>query len=457
MLDNVVGFENLEYTTVASGDAATMAALNAITITAGSSFAADTAVRVFTQTASNATVDFTNVTGGSISYTASTSADVITGSNTLGDTIVSGGGSDTINGGGGNDVITISGILAGNVSVNAGVGDDIVNMGIDGSVAMTVADTIAGGSGTDTLVLGGASTATNDLANVTGFETITYGVTSATVAFSYVVSATSSFTSDTTIVTITPRDATDADTLAFTGTNLTRAIILVGGAGVDTLIGGAGADTINGGAGADASINGGAGNDSLTGGESADVIIPGTGNDTIVLTETVTAADQVRFFEGGAANVDTIVGFAINQDRVMLASDAITLVGSLLTSPTFSGTSGVDIETGTTQVIVTVAASAGTINASTSNGVIKFSAAATSYANAIGTTSITLTAIADAEVIAAIWYDSTNGVAVFGGISSGADGSILNITQSDIFVEIARVQMSAADYAALAIGSLGFA
>jgi hypothetical protein len=195
----------------------------------------------------------------------------------------------------------------------------------------------------------------------------------------------------------------------------------------------------------------------LTGGESADVIIPGTGNDTIVLTETVTAADQVRFFEGGAANVDTIVGFAINQDRVMLASDAITLVGSLLTSPTFSGTSGVDIETGTTQVIVTVAASAGTINASTSNGVIKFSAAATSYANAIGTTSITLTAIADAEVIAAIWYDSTNGVAVFGGISSGADGSILNITQSDIFVEIARVQMSAADYAALAIGSLGFA
>ena len=457
MLDNVTGVEVFGYTTVAAGGvAADERALNQLVPTALSSFAADTAARVFTQAANlGAVVNFTNVTGGSISYTGGTSNDIITGSDTLGDILITGGGSDTVSGGGGNDTITISG--AGDVSVAAGNGDDTVNIGLDSTTTMSVADTISGGSGTDTLVIGASSAASNDLNNVSGFETITYGSASGTVAFVYVPSAAVAFVTDTTAVTITPRVATDADTLSFTGTNITRSITLVGGAGVDVLIGGSAADSISGGAGADSNLSGAAGADTIIGGEDADTITGGTGLDTINLTEVTAAVDTIRYSEGGAANVDTVTGFVVGSDTVGLdAGSTLVMTGSLIAASSFVGTSAVDITSATVQVFVTAAANAGTVSAATANGLVKFSTGATSFASAIGTTSVTVVAPGASALMGGVWYDSTNQQAVVIAINPATDGTATNITVNDAVVEIVRIGMTSTDYAAMGIGSIVF-
>jgi len=451
MLDNVTGVEVITWTSVsdAAGSAA-QRALNFLQPAALSAFAADTAARVITNAgAFSSTVDFTNVTGGSISYTSSTLNDLITGSNTLGDTLVGGDGADTIVGLGGNDTITIT---TGATSVNGGTGDDSITAGL----SLTVADTIVGGAGNDTLFVWDDTT-TTDWDNVTGVETIVYGTSSAASAIVITISDAGGFDADTTVVTIQPQQASDTDTLLFTGTNLDRGVVLTGGGGVDTLIGGAGNDTINGGAGADASINGGTGNDSLTGGEGSDFVLPGVGNDTIVLTETTSLIDTVRFAEGGSSNVDTITGFVVGTDIINLSIGNLTLVGSLLgANPTFSGTAGSDVDATEVMVIVTAAASAGTVDASGAKGVLKLTTGGATINAALGTTTVTVANIATVEVISGLWYDNVNSQAVFVAISAGADGTITNITQNDVFVEIARVGMTSADYAALGIGSITF-
>jgi len=450
LLDNVTGVETFTYTPVTAADAPTQRALNSITPTALSAFASDTAVRVITAGANfSVSANFTNVTAGSISYTGNASADSIIGS-ALADTLAGGGGADTISGLGGNDTITV-GTGAGAVSILGGDGDDTINM----VLTLGVTDTITGGAGNDTMTYT-ASGSVSDLDNVSQVETIIYGTSTATVAIAVTISDASVFDADTTVVSITPRDATDVDTLAFDGTNLDRGITIIGGGGADTLIGGAGADSISGGAGADASINGGAGNDTLTGGNGADVFNPGTGNDTIILTETVTAIDTIRFSEGGAANVDTVTGFTVGQDVIQLPEGAVALVGSLLTDPTFSGTSGVDISNGTTQAFVTVAANAA-VNGATTNGIIYFSTPATSVQAAIGTGTVSTTALTGVEVVLGVWYDSANSQAVVVGINAGSDGNANNVSSSDRFVEIVRIGMTSNDYGTLAQTTFTFA
>jgi len=442
-LDNVTAVEVFTWTGSTAGDATTQLATNQLTPTALSAFASDTAARVFTM-ANNvgATVDFSNVTGGTISFTGGSSTELITGS-AQADTIDGGSGADTIISGLGNDTITVG---SGAVSINAGGGDDVISVGL--TIGST--DTILGGAGNDTLYIT-ATTAVSDVNQVSQIETIVWGTSTASVAFALTPATT--FASDTTVVTFSPRDATDDDTLAFDGANITRGITIIGGAGADTLIGGSAADSISGGDGADASINGGAGNDTLTGGNGADVYLPGTGNDTIILTETVTAIDTIRYSEGGTANVDTVTGFTVGQDLINLnAGTTLSLVGSLLTgSVSFSGTGGVDIGVGTatTQVNLTAAANAGTVAGTASNSLIKFTTSATSVAGAIGTTSITTTGMGSGEVNLAVWYDSTNSQAVFVAVNPGADGTADNITINDLFVEIVRVGMTANDYISL--------
>ena len=450
MLDNVTGVEVITWTSVSdAGGSAAQRALNFLQPAALSAFAADTAARVITNAgAFSSTVDFTNVTGGSISYTSSTLNDLITGSNTLGDTLVGGDGADTIVGLGGNDTITIT---TGATSVNGGTGDDSITAGL----SLTVADTIVGGTGNDTLFVWDDTT-TTDWDNVTGVETIVYGTSSAASAIVITISDAGGFDADTTAVTIQPQQASDTDTLLFTGSNLDRGIVLTGGGGVDTLIGGAGNDTINGGAGADASINGGTGNDSLTGGEGSDFILPGAGNDTIVLTETTSLVDTVRFSEGGSSNVDTITGFVVGTDIINLDIGSLTLVGSLLgANPTFSGTAGSDVTASEVMVVVTAAASAGTINASAAKGVLKFTTGAANVQAAIGTSSVTVANIDGVEVIAGVWYDSVNQQAVWVAINAQADGTATNITSNDVFVEIVRVGMTAGDYVNYTIAATG--
>ena len=446
-LDNVTGVEVFTYTGSTSGDGTTQLALNSLTPTALSSFATDTAARVITlANAVAATVNFSNVTAGTISFVGSTSTEYVTGS-ALADTITGTTGADTILSGLGNDTITVG---TGAVSINAGGGDDTINM----VLSIGVTDTIIGGDGSDTLTYT-ASGSVSDLDNVSGVETIVYGTSTATVTISVTISDAGVFDADTTSVTVSPRDVTDADKIAWSAENLTRAITITGGAGADTITGGAGADSLTGNAGTDTLI-GGAGNDTLNGGDAADAYTPSTGNDTLILTDVTTAIDTIRYNEGGAANVDTVTGFTVGQDLIQINEAALTLAGSLLTNPTLSGTSGVDIASDTTQVFVTVAANAA-VTAAGVNGVLKFTTGATSIAGAIGTGTVTLLNITGVETILGVWYDTGTSQAVVVGISPGADGTLLNVSGSDIFVEIVRIGMTSGDYSLLAIGTLTIA
>jgi Ca2+-binding RTX toxin-like protein len=444
MLDNVTGVETLTYTSVTAADAATMRALNVLTPTALSAFAADTAVRVFTQANFNSTVDFTNVTGGSISYTGGTTADAITGSNTLADTLISGGGADTINGGGGADTISVGAAAAAATSFNGGDGDDTFVM----ATTMLTAATINGGAGNDTITFTDTTTTTSDIANVTNVEVITLGA-----AVTEIVGVEANVAAGATLTI----NAAAATTLLYSTTETNGNLSIIGSAGVDTISGGDGNDTISGGDGADASINGGAGNDLLTGGEGADVFLPGTGNDTIVLTETTSAADVIKFAEGGALNVDTVTGFNVAADIISIAVAAVAVpAGFGLANPTPSGAGGTAITNATTQILVNAAASSGTVNASGANNIVKFTTGATTFAGAIGTTSVTITGFTGVEAAPVIWYDSGTQQAVIGLMNPSGDGVATTLTQNDQFVEIVRVGMSAADYGNFVIGNLTF-
>jgi len=156
-------------------------------------------------------------TGGTVSIIGSSGQDVLNGDSNDSNTINGSGGIDTINGGSaadsliggdGNDVIasgggadTISGD-AGNDSITGGSGNEVITGGagndtivsstgndnIDGgadndyivlSTNLTSADTLAGGTGTDTLSLGQVATAA-EASNVSGFEILEFTATAAT-------------------------------------------------------------------------------------------------------------------------------------------------------------------------------------------------------------------------------------------------------------------------------------
>jgi hypothetical protein len=179
-------------------------------------------------------------------------------------------------------------------SITGGAGDDTI------TAVTAVAQTLVGGAGNDTLV----AAADMDEVTFSGFEVFdaTANVTAmdasqfttamtviggnvtidnadiATVDFSiHTVSSAVGFTFDGTL-----------DTTVFAST---QGLTITGNVNGDTLTGTANADTISGGAGGD-SIVGAAGADAITGGEGADNIVA-LGGDTIVLTETTSAADNV--------------------------------------------------------------------------------------------------------------------------------------------------------------------
>ena len=450
-LDNVTGVETITITGATYTAAGDSRLGNAITVTALSSFASDTAVRVVSIGNTAANLNFTNVTAGSLSITGGTGADSITGSNTLADTLVSGGGADTISGGGGNDTISTGAAAAAATSFTGGAGDDTFIMG----VTMLTAATIDGGTGNDTIQFTDATTTTTDIDNVTNVETIILGA-----AATVIVGVDANIAAGASLTI----NAAAATSLNYSTTETNGTLNIIGSAGADTITGGNGNDTINGGAGSDVTIAGGAGNDSLTGGEGSDTIIGGTGVDTIVLTETTSVADTVRFAEGGATNVDTVTGFTVGTDLIAVSDAQLTLAGSQLPGTgTWTGTAGADVvAANTTQVLVNAAASSGTVNASAVNGVVKLTTAATSFGAAIGTTSVTLgtdnttaaTIVAIGEVIMTTWYDSANAQMVVGFVNSAGDGVVGNITQNDVFVEVVRVGMTASDYAAVTIATL---
>ncbi len=250
---------------------------------------------------SSDTVTFTVVTGTLAMSTAAasvranaaqTATIMVTGSGL--DSLVGGAAADSLSAGSGNDTLW------------GGVGNDTLVGGLGD-------DSLVGGVGNDTYVVDSSSDAIVELTN-SGTDQV-----QATLA-SYTLSA-------------------NLENLVFTGTGGFT------GTGNDL------ANSITGGIDAD-SLSGGLGNDTVNAGTGADTVIGGRGNDSIVLTETVSATDQIVFAGGtGAAGsldrvrllgLDTITGFDFGSsssaiDLLQFNSDDFSLFGSAI-----RGSSGLD-------------------------------------------------------------------------------------------------------------------
>ncbi|MEC9345728.1 MAG: tandem-95 repeat protein [Pseudomonadota bacterium] len=175
--------------------------------------------------------------------------------------------------GSGNDSIDFGG-QGQSDNVNLGDGDDTIDVGTDN-------DTVAGGAGTDLLILDFSDIAASVVVNGT-----TTDIANAT-------SVAQAGVSTTTISGI--------ERVFLAGGN--AADLLIGGALADTLIGNGGADTLVAGAGAD-SLDGGSAADSIFGGDGDDTIAPGTGNDLVS-----GGAGDDRFVITAGAQNDTITDF----------------------------------------------------------------------------------------------------------------------------------------------------
>jgi len=439
-INNVTGVEAIEFTAVAGAlTGARITAANTIAPTATSAFATDTTAVTFTQTAAvNSTLNFSNLTRG-IAVVGGGAVDVITGG-TGADTITGGAGADNLAGGEGNDTFIIGAVadFAANETIAGGAG---------------VGDTISWRS----TAAGATLTLTAD---VTGIENVT--ITPVTATHTNILDAALVATA----LNITGSGA--ADTITGTVGNDT----ISGGAGADTLLGGDGNDSLVGGADAD-TLNGAAGNDTLNGGEGADRILGGAGLNTVDITETTAAVDTVVLSHGGTGNVTTVTGFATTGAAVDIietsavgggGAGTLTVTG-LAGARKIVGTGGDDIVAGSAETFITVAANSGAVNgAATALGAIKLTTGAASFGAAIGTSVIALDVAAagannvDAgELILVSWYDSANGQMVWGAVDSSTDGTLGNITQNDTFFEMARVTMTAADFAALGAANFTFA
>lgn len=199
-------------------------------------------------------------------------------------------------------------------SIVLGAGNDTVRVDND-SLATANAQTITGGSGTDTLsVKTGTATTVTLGAGLTGFETVTLVTAGVNYDFTAVdgnVASGATLTLNGSAITGTVRWIGSAETNGF--------LALTGGTGADTLTGGSKADTITGGSGADV-ITGGSGADNLTGGQGADVFVFSAVTDS------------------GGTTLDTITDYLSGTDKLnftldySLQSSGLTVDGTILTA-----------------------------------------------------------------------------------------------------------------------------
>jgi Ca2+-binding RTX toxin-like protein len=339
---------------------------------------------------------------------------------------------DTVSGNGGNDVISSA---AGADSVSGGAGDD--RFGLTGRTE-TITVTRADATDTYIVTVNGVATAAQTVAaganNAAHHAAVAIQIRdaiNATTATSFVTA-----TAEAAVVTLTyAHNFGQAATIAITDVgagDASTAAVLVTGAGDN------------------------AGNDTISGGLGADIVLPGSGNNTVDLTEASASIDTVRLTAAGTGNVTTVTGFAQANDVMSLTASAFTPTGRAAAG-TFSNTDGDDITGATTQVFVTAGTSTGTVDASAVDGVLKLTGAAGSFGAALGTTVVTLDATVGAnELITALFYDSVNGQLVIGAVDSSTDGVIGNITQNDTFFEMARVTMTAADFALFNVANLTY-
>ena len=204
--------------------------------------------------------------------------------------------------------------------INLGSGNDTVTLD---NIALDTG-TIAGGAGTDTLVLS-ANTGSGSItavATLTGFETVSFLTAGVAGAFKVVVN-----------------DANVAAgiTQSINGSNLTGTLLWNGAAELDgnfSITGGIGADSLTGGSLAD-TISAGLGDDVITGGAGADVIAGGLGADTFVYTSGATTLGS-NIIHSNSANTDSISDFVSGTDKLQVTLDYSMVASALDISATRS-------------------------------------------------------------------------------------------------------------------------
>ena len=250
-IDGGAGTDVIRFTSTSAGQTLVLAP----GVTAVESVVIGTAAGVTTGlTALN--VDASAV-GSGLSLTGNNGANILTGTG-FGDVLTGNAGNDTLIGGAGQDTVI------------SGTGNDrIVMLVTSGNV-----DVADGGTGTDTLALGGA---------VDGDGVVVVDLSSL-------------------IDQVTSIGGVPDDTLVqknfenLDASGLGGSVTVTGSAGANLLIGSNGADTLNGGAGND-TLNGGASDDILNGGDGNDVILIGNAADHGVgeVINGGAGADVIRF------------------------------------------------------------------------------------------------------------------------------------------------------------------
>jgi Ca2+-binding RTX toxin-like protein len=194
---------------------------------------------------------------------------------------------------------------AGNV-INMGSGNDTLTVDLQ---ALNNTTTLAGGAGTDTLVISantGSANITQD-ATVTGWETVSFATAGIAGTFA---------------TTVNDAGVAAAATQTINGSNITGTLLWNGAAELDgkfSISGGSGADSLTGGSLVD-TISGGIGADVLTGGLGADSLTGGVGADTFV---------YALVTQSNGSNTDTITDFTTGTDKLQVTLDYSTLVTAL--------------------------------------------------------------------------------------------------------------------------------
>ena len=315
--------------------------VDGLTLTSADSFTVNGSAKTSALTLTGANTMANTLTGG-------TSGDAITGGD-VADTLSGGAGADVILGGAGGDTITGG---DGGDTLTGGAGNNTyVYAGADADTGETITFNTTTGA-TETLKATGDVdvSAINAGAKLTGLDAVTIddGTNGATVTFAgaqvtgltVAVTGVAGNGTETLVANGTGQD----DTVTLAGFTLTNASLTLNGLGGDdtltgstaattTIDGGSGADTITGGGVAD-TLLGGDGADTITGGNGADVITGGDGIDSIVLTETVAAADDVRLTNDAAGNQSVVTGWATANDQIIFDESAFASINFAATGAT---------------------------------------------------------------------------------------------------------------------------
>jgi len=299
------------------------------------------ATSVVTVTGS-ADTTFGAITADSINAAAYTGAITHTADDTLVDTVTYGAGDDSV-----------TATTADTLTLDGGAGTDTLTTGADFTdVTFTNFEVLALGANTDFKVsqLSGQTFIVSGAQNMELDDTTANAIDSTTIDLSGLVINTAEVASTTVVVSAGTISTSIALGNSFTvsGTAVVDNVTLTTTVGTNTVSTGAGDDVILGGEGVD----------TITGGEGIDTITGDQGADIIILTETVSAVDEVNF----AANDefgDVISGFEVTSDNIDYNVATVSQ----------NDTAGVN----TVYLDVTGAHAAGTITGTTTTTVFEFS------------------------------------------------------------------------------------